>query len=175
MTRKGRLRPVSPSAIEDVWQRRATAVAIEKARALVSGGALKPKTPVERLSDVEWGWIVANILFGWIHTRAEQATNTGVGSDRYIRDTGLDPDPWDVGAIASILPELARPEVDWTKSLAEFSREEMIEFLGDAFNLIRKAMRARDEGEKRVTRKAPRGTAAEPEPDWDDPIPEQYQ
>jgi len=172
---KMRVRRPSPSAIEDVWQRRATAVAIEKARALVTGGALKPMTPVERLTDHEWGWIVANILFGWIHTRAEQATNNGVGSNKYIRDTGLDPDPWDAGAIAAILPELARPEVDWSKPLAEFSREEMIEFLGDAYSLISKAMLARDKGEKLSARKEPpRGTAKPAEPDWDDGIPERY-
>ncbi len=176
MTRRIKLRSPSPSAIEDVWQRRATAVAIAKARAVVSGGAVPPMTPIGRLSDVEWGWIVASVLFGWISTRAEQATNNGIGSHKFIRDTALDPDPWDAGAIASILPELANPEIDWSRSLSEFSREEMIAFLGDAFNLIGKAMLARDEGEKLVTRRTPQGTAgdAPAEPDWDDGIPERY-
>ena len=41
--------------------------------------------------------------------------------------TGLDPDPWDAGAIAAILPELADCRVSTgTKPLAEFSRDEMI-------------------------------------------------
>jgi hypothetical protein len=171
--KKLKLRAPSPSALEDVWQRRATAVAIEKARALVTGGALPPMTPIGRLSDHEWGWIVCNVLFGWIHTRAEQATNNGVGSDKYIRDTALEPDPLLTGAISSILPELARPEIDWSKSLAEFSRDEMIEFLVDAFVLINKAIAMRNKGEEQVTTKPPKGTAG-PAADWDDGIPERY-
>jgi hypothetical protein len=61
-----KFKPRFPSltAIEDAWQREATRVAVEKARAVVSGGALPPMTPVGRLSDSEWGWIVAAVLFG---------------------------------------------------------------------------------------------------------------
>jgi hypothetical protein len=153
MTTKRKLRLPSLSAIEDSWQREATRVAIEKARAVVNGGAVPPMTPIGRLSDIEWGWIVASILFGWIETRARQATNNGVGLNKYIRDTGIDPDPWDAGAIASILPELARPESNWSKPLGEFTRDEMIAFLGDAYNLIGIAILARDNGEKFVTRR----------------------
>ena len=131
MKKKIKLRFSSPGAIKDAWQREATRVAIAKARAVVSGGAVPPITPIGRLSDIEWGWIVASILFGWIDTRARQATSNGAGPDKNIRDTGINPDPWDTGAIDSILPELANPEVDWSKSLAEFSREEMIAFESD--------------------------------------------
>ena len=172
--KKGKLRFPSPSAIEDAWQREATRVAIEKARAVVSGGAVPPLTPIGRLSDIEWGWIVAAVLFGWINTRAVQATSNGVGPGKflYINETGLEPDPWDMGAIEAILPELGNCEADWSKSLAEFSREEMIEFLGDAYNLIGKAMLARDKGEQLITRKGPPGTeAAEAQTDWSDPLP----
>jgi hypothetical protein len=173
MKKKIKLRFPSPSAIEDAWQREATRVAIAKARAVVSGGAVPLMTPIGRLSDIEWGWIVASILFGWIDTRARQATSNGAGPDKYIRDTGINPDPWDTGAIDSILPELANPEVDWSKSLAEFSREEMIAFLSDAYNLIGKAMILRDKGESLVTSKGPPDTAeaATAEPDWDDGLP----
>jgi hypothetical protein len=130
-------------------------------------------TPIGRLSNIEWGWLVASILFGWISTRAQQATSNGIGPDKYFRDTGIEPDPWDAGAIASILPELARPETDWSKPLAEFTRDEMIAFLGDAFNLIGKAIIARDEGERLVTCRAPPNTAeaAIAAKDWDDPLP----
>ena len=124
--------PLSLTALEDIWLRRATAVAIEQARAVVSGGAVPPNTPIGRLSDVEWGWIVAAVLFGWISDRAEQAMSNGIGPEQFIRTTGIDPDPWDVGAIASILPELAETGVDWTKPLAELSRDEMVGFLADA-------------------------------------------
>ena len=82
---KFRVRPLSLSAIEDIWLRRATAVAIEQARAVVTGGAVPPNTPIGRLSDVEWGWIVAAVLFGWISTRAEQATSSGIGVEESIR------------------------------------------------------------------------------------------
>ena len=127
-------------------------------------------TPIGRLSDIEWGWIVASILFGWIDTRARQATSNGAGPNAYIRSTRIDPDPWDAGAIDSILPELANPEIDWSKSLSEFSRDEIIALLGDAYNLISKAMIARGKGENLVTRRAPASTA-EAEEDWNDPIP----
>ena len=168
--RKGKLRFPSLSAIEDAWQREATRVAIERARAVINGGTMPPMTPIGRLSDVEWGWIVAAVLFGWIDTRARQAANNGVGVNKSIRDTGIDPDPWDAGAIAAILPELARPEIDWSKPLAEFTRDEMIAFLGDAYNLIGKAMLARDKGEKLVTRRLPLDTARTDQ-DWDDALP----
>ncbi|HVI11457.1 MAG TPA: hypothetical protein VM822_01165 [Pseudolabrys sp.] len=171
-----KFKPRFPSltAIEDAWQREATRVAVEKARAVVSGGALPPMTPVGRLSDSEWGWIVAAVLFGWITTRSRQATSNGVGPDKYLYvNEMLNPDPWDAGAIEAILPELGNCEADWSKSLSQFSREEMIAFLGDAYNLIGKAMLARDKGEKLVTRKGPPGAAepTEEQADWNDPVP----
>jgi hypothetical protein len=159
---KFKIRPLSPSANEDVWLRRATAVAIERARAVVFGGAVPPNTPVGRLSDVEFGWIVSAVLFGWISTRAEQATSSGVGVEEAIRDVNLTPDPWDAGAIASILPELADANViDWQKPLAELSRDDMLAFLADALSLIRKAMAARDRGQGLVTRQTPSSMARE--------------
>jgi hypothetical protein len=98
---------VSLTAIEDAWQRQAMASAIAAARKIVSGGALPSGTPVGRLSDTEWGWIAAAILFGWISTRAEQATSFGIDAELTVRATGQDPDPWDAGAVATILPDLA--------------------------------------------------------------------
>jgi hypothetical protein len=169
--RKKKPRLPSLSAIEDCWQREATRVAIEKARAAISRGAVPPNTPIGRLSETEWGRIVAAVLFGWIDVRARQAVDNGVGIDKHIRDTGLQPDPWDIGAIEAVLPELAKPEIDWSKPLAEFSREEIIEFLGDAYNLIGKAMLARDTGEKLVTRRLPLGVAQQPAGDFNDEPP----
>jgi hypothetical protein len=161
------------SGIEDAWLRQATAVAIAAGRAVVSGGAVPPMTPVGRLSDTEWGWIVASILFGWIRERATQATSNGLngqGVEKWIQKTGLDPDPWDAGAVACVLPELASAKVDWSAPLAELSRDEMIEFLGAAYNLINGAMLARDLGEKGITRQPPTGPTTEGTP-WNDPIP----
>jgi hypothetical protein len=163
----GVVKRLSLGALEDCWQREATRVAVEQARAVVNGGAVPPLTPIARLSDIEWGWIVAAVLFGWINTRAQQATSNGVGLPdqfRYIRESHLEPDPWDIGAIEAILPELANSSTDWSKPLSEFSREEMIAFLGDAYNLIGKAMLLRDLGEQRITCKGPNGEVAEDDP-----------
>jgi hypothetical protein len=163
----------SPSAFEDAWLRQATVAAIAAARAVVSAGTVPPMTPVGCLSDTEWGWVVASILFAWIRERATQATSSGLNgqsTEQWIQKTGLNPDPWDAGAIAVILPELAGAKVDWTASLAELSRDEMIEFLGAAYSLISKAMLARDLGEKGITRQPPTGPTTEDTP-WNDPIP----
>ena len=158
---KRKLRVPSLSAIEDCWQREATRVAIDKARAVVSGGAVPPNTAIGRLSDTEWGWIVAAVLFGWIDVRARQAVDNGIGVNKHIRDTGFEPDPWDIGAIESVLPELAASDVDWNKPLVGLSREDIIAFLADALSLIRKAMAARDRGQGVVTQRTPASTARE--------------
>jgi hypothetical protein len=152
--RKQAPRLPSASNIEDAWQRLATAAAIEKARAVVCGGAVPPNTLVGQLSDIEWGWIVASILFGWISTRAEQATAEGLDAEQTIRLIGLDPDPWDAGVIATILSDLANvPGLDWTKPLAAFSRDEIVRLLFEALRLVRRGMIARDLGSG-ITRKS---------------------
>jgi hypothetical protein len=152
---------VSLSAIEDQWQRDATASAIAGARGVVQmDGPIPPGTPVGRLSDVEWGWIVAAILFAWISKRAEQAATEQLDTERTIRMIALDPQPWDAGAVAAILPELANvcSDIDWSKPLTEWSRETITEFLLKAMPLIRRAQIARDMSDKGITRKS--GAAA---------------
>jgi hypothetical protein len=174
---------VSPTAIEDAWQRRATEAAITAARGVVKhDGPIPPGTPSGRLSDTEWGWLVAAILFGWISTRAQQATAESLDTERTIRMTGLDPDPWNAGAVAAILPELAdTPGIDWSKPLAEWPRETIVEFLTAALALIRKAVIARDLSTKGVTRQSGASTLARQanaaaggplmtSEEWDDPI-----
>jgi hypothetical protein len=154
MTRIGQ---VSLSAIEDQWQRDATAAAIAAARDVIRmDGPIPPGTPIGRLSDIEWGWIVAGILFAWIRKRAEQATAEQLDTEQLIRMTALDPEPWDAGAVAAILPELADAcsGLDWSKPLTGWKREHITEFLLKAMPLIRKAMTARDMSDKGVTRKS---------------------
>ena len=144
---------VSLSALEDEWQRQSTAAAIAAARGVIQmGGPIPPGTPVGRLSDTEWGWIVCAI--GWIETRARQATAEGLDTERTIRMTGLDLDPWDAGAVASILPDLGNYEIDWSLALGQWSRETMVDFLTKALSLVRKAVIARDFSDKGVTRKS---------------------
>jgi hypothetical protein len=148
---------VSKSALEGEWQRQATAAAIAAARGLVRGeSVIPPNTPIGRLSDIEWGWIVAAVLFGWIQTRAQQAAAEQLDTEQTIHMTGLDPDPWDAGAAMAILPELAAAcgDIDWSKPLTSWSREQMAEFLITAMPLIRKAMTARDFSSKGVTRQS---------------------
>jgi hypothetical protein len=148
---------VSLSALEDQWQRDATAAAIAGARSVIQmDGPIPPGTPIGRLSDTEWGWVVAAVLFGWLRTRAQQATAENLDTERTIRMTALDPQPWDAGAVMAILPELADacPDIDWSKPLAQWSRETMAEFLLTAMRLIRKAMIARDLSDKGVSRKS---------------------
>jgi hypothetical protein len=157
------IQTVSLSVIEDQWQRAGTAAAIAGARGVVQmDGPIPPGTPIGRLSDTEWGWIVAAVLFAWISKRAEQATAEQIDTERLIRMTALDPQPWDAGAVTAILPDLADAcaGLDWSKPLTEWSREDITEFLLKAMPLIRKAMIARDMSEKGITRKSSAATIA---------------
>jgi hypothetical protein len=113
---------------------------------------IRTTTPIGRLSNVEWGWIVADVIFAWIAARAEQATIEGADIERAIRVTGYDPDPWDVGAVATILPQLADTPMDWTTPLADWPRDTMVAFLTTALALVRKATIARDFGGGTITR-----------------------
>jgi hypothetical protein len=132
---------------EDERQRRATTAAIAAARKVANGNAINRNTPVSRVSDPEWGWIVSAILFSWISTRAEQATAEGLDTEQTIRLTGLDLDPWDAGAVRTILAELCDAvQVDWDLPLKDWSAETMTDFLTVALGLIRKATIARDLG-----------------------------
>jgi hypothetical protein len=154
---------VSLSAIEDQWQRDATAAAIAGARGVVQmDGPIPPGTPIGRLSDIEWGWIIAGVLFAWIGKRAEQAAAEQFDTEQLIRLIALDPQPWDAGAVAAILPDLADAcaGLDWSKPLAAWSKDDIIEFLLKAMPLIRKAIIARDLSEKGVSRKSSAATIA---------------
>src|SRR5262249_32816557 len=92
---------VSLSAIEDQWQRDA---GWGGAGGVVQVAApTPPATPIGRVSDAEWGWIVAAVLFAWISKRAEHAAAEQLDTEQCIRMTALDPQPWDAGAVAAIL------------------------------------------------------------------------
>jgi hypothetical protein len=154
---------VSLSVLEDQWQRRATAAAIEAARGVVKlDGPIPPGTPIGRLSDVEWGWVLAAMLFAWISMRAQQAASEQLDTERTVRMTALDPEPWDAGAVAAILPDLADAcsDIDWSQPLAQWPREAMVEFLLTAMRLIRKATIARDLSDKGITRQSSAATIA---------------
>jgi hypothetical protein len=163
MRKRRTIGQVSQSALEDEWQRQATAAAIAAARGVIrTDGAIPPATPVGRLSDFEWGWITAAILFGWIQTRARQAVAENLDTEQTVRMTALDPDPWDAGGAMAILPELAAAcsDIDWSKPLTAWSRETTAEFLLTAMRLIRNGMIARDISGKGITRESSASTIA---------------
>jgi hypothetical protein len=144
----------SDAALKDAWQRQATRAAIDAARKVITDGAIPAGTPIGRLGDAEWGWLIAAVLFGWISTRAEQAAAEEIDTELAVRMTGLGPDPWDAGVVVPILPELAETSVDWNLPLAQWPRETMVEFLLTAMRLIRKAEIARDLSGRGVTRQS---------------------
>jgi hypothetical protein len=147
-------RELSPSAQNDAWTKKASEAAVAEARkAIKDDGAIPPSTPVGRLSDREFGWIVSGALFGWVATRAQQAAEESWNEEKTIRTLGLVPEPWSAGAVAAILPSLAAacPDLDWARPLVDWPRETMIEFLLAALGLLRRAMIARDFSERQLT------------------------
>jgi hypothetical protein len=144
---------------ENEWLDRATAKAIKAARKIATGN---PKglmmTPVGRLNDEQWGWIVAAVIFAWIEVRVEQAIAEGRDSEQTVRISGLSPDPCDVAVVRSILPELAdAARIDWSQPLAAWPKDTMASFLMLAWKLISKAEIARDHGPGRILRKSAAG------------------
>jgi hypothetical protein len=137
----------TPEAISDVWQRQAVAGAIQGVRNLMVGGAIPPTTHFGGLSEAQLGWVVAAAIFYWSKTRAEHATAKGLDIEAAVRQTGLDPEPWDAGAVAAILPQLgALSDIDWSQPLGAWPNDTIVRFLLEAMKLIHTAMQARDAG-----------------------------
>jgi hypothetical protein len=138
---------------EDEWQTKATAAAIAGARKIALGSGPLMNTPVGRLTDDQWGWIITAAIFGWIETRVEQAIAEGLDQETTVRLIELSPSPCDVAVVQTILPALADTAIDWTQPLEGWSRDTMISFLLAAWELIRKAEIARDHGPGGILRK----------------------
>lgn len=149
-------RIASISAEHDRWTRQAIVASIARAKDLVAPqGPIRSATQLGKLSDSEWGWIVSTVIWGWVSTRAEQGASEGLDPERAVRITKLDPDPWDIGAIKIILPELAKScaGFDWAKPANIWTKDELAEFLLAAFNLIQRATAARDAIEEQLAGK----------------------
>jgi hypothetical protein len=133
---------------DNIWQRRASAAAIVAVREMIGdGSAIAPATPVSKLSDAELGWLAAASLFAWIKCRSEQATAEGWNTELTLRLTGMNPEPWDAGAVDFILPELgALPDFDWSQPIIAWPKATMVQFLLAALHLISTAMVARNVG-----------------------------
>ena len=133
---------------EDAWQQKATDAAIAAVRKIaLNSSGLPPMTPVGRLTDLQWGWLVTAAIFGWIQTRCQQAIEEGLDQEQAVRLTGLTPSPCDVAVVTSILPPLAdQPGIDWTLPLKGWPKDLMVNFLLLAWRLISAAEIARDQG-----------------------------
>ena len=141
---------------ENEWQDKATAVAITAVRKIaLNSSGLPPMTPVGRLTDLQWGWLVTAAIFGWIQTRCQQAIEEGLDQEQAVRLTGLTPSPCDVAVVRSILPALGENAgIDWSQPVAEWSKDVMVSFLLLAWQLITKAEIARDQGPGKIFRKS---------------------
>lgn len=133
---------------DDDWQREATACAVSAAQQVVAQGAINDSAMVSSLSEIEWGWIVCAAIFGWIEAKAKQAVAEGCCYEIPIRKmTHRDPAPWETGAIAAVLPSIADlKDIDWTKPVSEWSKDQIISFAWHAYRLTDAALAARDEG-----------------------------
>jgi hypothetical protein len=139
---------------EGAWQAKATEAAIAAARKIaLNSTGLPPMTPVGRLTDLQWGWIVTGAIFGWIQTRVEQAIEEGLDQEYAVRQTGLTPSPCDVAVVRSILTELAdKAAIDWSLPLEAWGQDTMVNFLLLTWRLIGAAEIARDQGDGKILR-----------------------
>jgi hypothetical protein len=138
---------------ENEWQDKATTAAIAGARKIANNSTgLPASTPIGRLTDLQWGWIVTAVIFGWIQARCEQAIEEGLDQEQAVLLTGLSPSPNDVAVVHSILPALADAGVDWTQPLQDWSQNTMTNFLLLVWQLINKAEAARDQSSGKIIR-----------------------
>jgi hypothetical protein len=148
---------------EDAWQRRATAAAVAAVRQVIADGVIPLGTPIGRLGETEWNWVIAAGLFAWTATRVAQVTTERILQSRQTRQriwydyepellvrSGLDPDPRDAGIVETILPQLgSMPDVDWALPFGSWPRETVVRFLMHAnklINAVRDAAPPTDEG-----------------------------
>src|SRR5262249_4815073 len=130
------------------------AIAASRKIALNSTG-LPPMTPVSKLSDHQWGWLITGGIFAWVQTRVEQAIEEGLDQEQAVRQTGLTPSPCDVAAVRSILPALGENAgIDWSQPVAAWSKDVMVSFLLLAWRLIKTAEIARDQGPGKIFRRS---------------------
>jgi hypothetical protein len=149
--RKSRIGAIA--ADQDDWMRRATDASVAAAMNVIGDdGPIRPGVPVGRLTSHEWGWVCSSVVWAWIATRGEQASAEGWNHEHAIRSTGLTPNPWTAGAVASVLPRLAEvcPDLDWAQPIGAWSKDAIVEFLMAAFGLIQRALVARDVTEEQV-------------------------
>jgi hypothetical protein len=138
------------------WDAKATQSAIDAAREATE--TINPRAAISSLSNVEWCWIAMGAVFAWIKTKSEHATAEGLRYDSAIVTFKPDyfPQPWDVGAVASILPALGNLKgIDWSKPIGEWSQNEIQRFAWNCYQMTNAALQARDVGsDGRISRPA---------------------
>jgi hypothetical protein len=140
---------------EDAWQRKAMEAAIAAARKIAGEFSAAPAmTPIGKLSDLQWGWIVSAVIFAWVRTRCEQAMAEGFDPEDAMRMTEIEPPPGDVAIARSILPTLAKANFDWTQPLVAWSKDTMVKFLLLAWQLLNSGEVALKEGPAKILRKS---------------------
>ena len=75
----------------DQRQQEATAAAVKAARSMVLASSPLRNTPIGRLGESQWGWIVTAGLFAWIQARIEQAITEGRDGERSFARPGSIP------------------------------------------------------------------------------------
>lgn len=139
---------VSSHASDDEWQMAATQAAIDAVRGVINKDGINQRAMIGSLSDLELGWMVAAAVFAWIKTKAQQAVAQGEHYDLKIRTmTYRNMEPWEIGAVEAALPGLAElKDVDWSKPIGDWSKEEMARLMWRSHRLTDSALAARDNG-----------------------------
>lgn len=130
------------------WDVKASQAAIDAAKSVISGDGINSRAMISSLSDIEWGWIVAAVIFGWIKAKAEQAVAEGCGYEEKIKFmAGAEPQPWEAGAVASVLGILAEtPGIDWSQPVGSWTKDQITTFTWQAHKLVAQAIDRRNEG-----------------------------
>jgi len=134
--------------IEAEWDAKATHSAIDAARSVIAENDINGRAMINSLNELEWGWICSAAIFAWIKTKSQQAVAEGIGYDQAIRTMpGSYPQPWEAGAVESVLPALSEIEgIDWETPISELPKRQMVLLAWHMHRLVEQAMSCRDEG-----------------------------
>jgi hypothetical protein len=120
---------------------------------LLSEEVIRRGTLVERISDIQWGWIAVAAIFAWIKTKSRQAVAERGDLEAVVRTMQFDPSPWEIGAIEATLAPLAGLEsFEWSKPLGEWSEEQVVKLSWHIHRLVDASLAARDRGGRVLVR-----------------------
>ncbi len=124
--------------------------AVSLARDLVRPEAhyLSPNAKLGSLSEAEWRKLALAIVSGWIQMRSRQLTEERFFDEQYFLATGEVPEPFELGACATVLPALGDfvEKLGVTdKPIGDWSKDQILHFVWTAFELVEEARTSRDE------------------------------